>query len=117
MKLSTFVTAIALAFASTSSAQTACDSVASAIPTCGQSCLLSAGSAIGCGTGDYGCQCTSSSALQNSALGCVVGACGIATALQVQASASAVCACIATATPDQVVARATPAPGARRYRY
>lgn len=35
MKLSTFVTAIALAFASTSSAQTACDSVASAIPTCG----------------------------------------------------------------------------------
>ncbi|KAF2195539.1 hypothetical protein K469DRAFT_14501 [Zopfia rhizophila CBS 207.26] len=99
MKFSSVVAAFAFAFVSSVSAQTACDSVASAIPTCGQSCLLSAGSAIGCGTGDYSCQCASSSALQASAQNCVISACGVQTALSVQASASAVCACVATATP------------------
>jgi hypothetical protein len=111
------------------SAQTSCDPVASAIPTCGVSfpfllfhaqsyihlppfsrqdnsqsshliisrqvpCIASAASAAGCGTGDYVCRCSSAEVIQNSALGCVVGNCGIATALQVQASASAVCACV-----------------------
>ncbi|KAF2821637.1 hypothetical protein CC86DRAFT_386036 [Ophiobolus disseminans] len=91
-----------LATAATVSAQTACDPVASAIPTCGVPCISSAAAGVGCTNADYGCRCTNAAAIQNAALGCVVGNCGIATALQVQASASAVCACVATAVPTPV---------------
>lgn len=83
-----------LLLVSSVSAQTRCDPVASAIPTCGVPCIASAADGAGCGTGDYACRCTNADAIQNAALGCVVGNCGIATALQVQASASAVCACV-----------------------
>ncbi|EUC26771.1 hypothetical protein COCCADRAFT_113436 [Bipolaris zeicola 26-R-13] len=85
---------IFLFLATSISAQTRCDPVASAIPTCGVPCIQSAASSVGCGGTDYSCRCTNSAAIQNGALGCVVGNCGIATALQVQASASAVCACV-----------------------
>ncbi|OCK80114.1 hypothetical protein K432DRAFT_248626, partial [Lepidopterella palustris CBS 459.81] len=65
--------------------------VAAAIPACGQSCIISAGSAIGCAATDYACQCTSSSALQNSAQNCVISSCGVSTAISVQAAAGSVC--------------------------
>ena len=68
------------------------------LTTAQRSCVLAAGSAIGCSSTDYACQCSKSSALGQNALGCVLGACGIPTALAVRASASAVCACVATAT-------------------
>lgn len=101
--MKTFVfTATALVFASSVSAQTACDPVASAIPTCGVPCISSAAVAAGCGSNDYRCRCSSSSVIQASALNCVVGNCGIATALQVQAGAASVCACVATATGNLV---------------
>ncbi|KAF1354161.1 hypothetical protein EJ07DRAFT_158774 [Lizonia empirigonia] len=102
MKTSTILATIALLFASSVTAQTACDSVASAIPTCGIPCISSAASVVGCGTGDYRCRCSSSSAIQASAQGCVISNCGIATALQVQASGQAVCSCVATATGNLV---------------
>ncbi|KAJ4992830.1 hypothetical protein SVAN01_01534 [Stagonosporopsis vannaccii] len=102
MKAFTTFTAVALAFASSVAAQTACDPVASAIPTCGVPCISSAASAAGCGSGDYRCRCSSSSVIQASAQGCVISNCGIATALQVQASGQAVCACVATATGNLV---------------
>ncbi|KAL6711697.1 hypothetical protein ACN47E_004631 [Coniothyrium glycines] len=95
----TFIAALTALFTSSALAQTACDPVASAVPTCGVPCIQSAASAVGCTGTDYACRCNNADAVQSSALGCVVGACGIATALQVQASASAVCACVATAVP------------------
>jgi hypothetical protein len=65
-------------------------------------CISSAAVAAGCGSNDYRCRCSSSSVIQASALNCVVGNCGIATALQVQAGAASVCACVATATGNLV---------------
>lgn len=79
----------------------------SAIPTCGVShsskaavfqvltvfwkapCITSAASAVGCS--NIACQCASSSAIQASAINCVLDNCGFLEALQVQASAAAVC--------------------------
>ncbi|KAH8895942.1 hypothetical protein GQ53DRAFT_819900 [Thozetella sp. PMI_491] len=84
----------ALLSATVAVAQTDCTAT-SAIPTCGVPCITSAASAIGCGTTDYACQCTSSAALQASALNCVVSNCGLITAIQVQSAASAICtACV-----------------------
>ncbi|KAL2217469.1 hypothetical protein M432DRAFT_438768 [Thermoascus aurantiacus ATCC 26904] len=98
--------------AALASAQSQCDPVASAIPSCGTSCITSAASAVGCAYTDYACQCSSSqsAAIQSRALNCVVGACGINTALQVQASAEAVCACVTSvgANSPSTTAIATP---------
>jgi len=99
MKFFAIIAALGLALVSSVAAQTQCASVAANIPACGQSCIVSAGSAIGCGTNDYSCQCASSSALQASAQDCVISGCGVASALDVVTSAGAVCACVATATP------------------
>lgn len=52
-------------------------------------CITSAAAAAGCT--DIACQCASSEVIQASALGCVVGNCGIPVALSVQAAAAAVC--------------------------
>ncbi|KAJ4267120.1 hypothetical protein NW762_003218 [Fusarium torreyae] len=79
---------IGTAFALPQAAPTDCPET-SAIPTCGAPCITSAASAVGCS--DIACQCTSSDAIQSSALGCVVGNCGIDLALSVQAAAAAVC--------------------------
>ncbi|CAO2652294.1 Nn.00g005770.m01.CDS01 [Neocucurbitaria sp. VM-36] len=98
MKSSTIFAILSTLCTSSVLAQTACDAAASAIPTCGVPCISSAASAAGCTTGDYACRCSNSGPIQTSAQACVIGNCGIATALQVQASASAVCACVATAT-------------------
>ncbi|ROV90984.1 hypothetical protein VSDG_07681 [Cytospora chrysosperma] len=74
--------------------QTDCTATA-AIPSCGVPCITSAASAIGCGTVDYACQCTSSAELQSSAQACVLSACGLATGLQVVTAAEAICtACL-----------------------
>ncbi|KAJ4330087.1 hypothetical protein N0V87_010318 [Didymella glomerata] len=108
MKTATLLSSISLLFAAAVTAQTACDPVASAIPTCGVPCITSAASAAGCTGGDYRCRCSSSSVIQASAQNCVISNCGIATALQVQAGAASVCACVATA-PAAVAARATAA--------
>ncbi|KAF2205235.1 hypothetical protein GQ43DRAFT_51998 [Delitschia confertaspora ATCC 74209] len=117
MKTFNILAAITLGLISTAAAQTQCDSVASAVPSCGQECLLSAGSAIGCSTGDYRCQCSSSDALVSTALGCVLNACGFESALAVQTSASAICDCVATATGVAPVVKKTAAPGARARRW
>ncbi|KAH7233391.1 hypothetical protein BKA59DRAFT_517820 [Fusarium tricinctum] len=61
----------------------------SAIPACGAPCITSAAAAVGCS--DVACQCASSDAVQASALNCVVGNCGIETALKVRDAAAAVC--------------------------
>ncbi|CEI62161.1 hypothetical protein FVEN_g10336 [Fusarium venenatum] len=76
------------AFAMPQAAPTDCPET-SAIPTCGAPCITSAASAAGCS--DIACQCASSEVIQASALGCVVGNCGIPLALSVQAAAAAVC--------------------------
>ncbi|KAM0544986.1 hypothetical protein ACHAPJ_011567 [Fusarium lateritium] len=78
----------ATTFALPQAAPTDCPET-SAIPTCGAPCITSAASAVGCS--DIACQCLSSDAIQASALNCVVGNCGIETALSVQAAAAAVC--------------------------
>ena len=60
-------------------------------------CLNSAASGVGCATADFACQCSSSAsaAIVTAALGCVVSACGFATALEVSSSAAAICtACV-----------------------
>ncbi|OCL10732.1 hypothetical protein AOQ84DRAFT_247092, partial [Glonium stellatum] len=87
----------AIAFAPTILAQSQCISVAEAVPSCAQPCLASAGSAVGCvAATDYTCKCTSSAAIRSVAQGCVLSACGTATAPSVQASLSAVCECVGT---------------------
>ncbi|KAH7112584.1 hypothetical protein B0J11DRAFT_446746 [Dendryphion nanum] len=98
MKTSTIITTMVFALSSSVFAQTACNSAAAAIPTCGVGCIQSAASVVGCDSTNYRCRCSSSSAIQASAQGCVLNSCGLATALAVQASANAVCACVATAT-------------------
>ena len=62
-------------------------------------CIQSAAADAGCTGSDYACRCTNSDAIQSGAQNCVISACGIPTALEVQASASAVCSCVATAVP------------------
>ncbi|KAF2008772.1 hypothetical protein BU24DRAFT_456035 [Aaosphaeria arxii CBS 175.79] len=115
MKTFSILATLAFALTSSVSAQTACDSAASAIPTCGVPCIQSAASGAGCDSTNYRCRCSSSSVIQASAQACVISNCGIATALQVQASAAAVCSCVATATGNLAIrhARPTAAPGAK----
>ncbi|KPM40557.1 hypothetical protein AK830_g5975 [Neonectria ditissima] len=86
----TFIVAAisSIAFALPQAEPTDCPET-SAIPTCGAPCISSAAAAAGCS--DIPCQCTSSDVIQASALDCVIGNCGIATALSVQAAAAAVC--------------------------
>ncbi|KAH7371582.1 hypothetical protein BKA66DRAFT_572815 [Pyrenochaeta sp. MPI-SDFR-AT-0127] len=99
MQFSTVFTIIAALCVSSVSAQTACNAAASAVPTCGVPCIQSAASVAGCtATADYRCRCSNSAAIATAAQACVIGNCGLVTAIQVQASASAVCACVATAT-------------------
>ncbi|KAK4152190.1 hypothetical protein C8A00DRAFT_44734 [Chaetomidium leptoderma] len=69
-----------------------------AIPTCATSCIVSAASAVGCGGSDFDCRCSSSAAIQASAVGCVVGACGIDEALKVVDAVGTLCSCV-TASP------------------
>ncbi|CAG8981502.1 hypothetical protein HYALB_00003074 [Hymenoscyphus albidus] len=77
-------------------AQDVCESKVSKFPECASSCILSAGSAVGCQRSDLGCQCSSSanSAMVNSAIGCVLEACGTQTAIQVSLTALDVCSCV-----------------------
>ncbi|KAF4618392.1 hypothetical protein G7Y89_g14911 [Cudoniella acicularis] len=135
MKLVT--SSLILVLAGVVAAQSACSSVAAAIPSCGvrpplssfplsqrnsqentltlqptkTSCIISAGSAVSCSQTDYACQCSSSqsAAIQSSALNCVISACGIQTALLVQSSAQAVCSCVSAhpATHGNLIVRAT----------
>ncbi|KAF1835540.1 hypothetical protein BDW02DRAFT_597168 [Decorospora gaudefroyi] len=93
------ILALFLAVASCVSAQAGCDPVASAIPDCGVPCIEDAAAGFGCTGSDYACRCDNSAAIENAALGCVLGECGLGTALEVRASASAVCDCVATAVP------------------
>jgi hypothetical protein len=74
-----------------------CAEFVSAVPACSTGCIESAASEVGCVHGDYGCNCASSAAIQNSALGCVVGGCG-ADALAVLGAVGSMCACV-TASP------------------
>lgn len=104
MKASTLLSSLlAAALAPVVSAQAGCVSSAqSLVPSCGQSCLLSAKSALGCTVEtDYACGCSQSSALQNNAAltQCVLSACNnnIETALQVSSGAQQICSCVATA--------------------
>ncbi|KAF2649971.1 hypothetical protein K491DRAFT_721160 [Lophiostoma macrostomum CBS 122681] len=106
-----FISTLALAFVTSVSAQSACDSAASAVPTCGVPCIQSAASAVGCDNTNYSCRCSNAAPIQSSAQACVISNCGLATALQVQASASAVCACVATATGAAAKPKRTAAPG------
>ncbi|RMZ72364.1 CFEM domain-containing [Pyrenophora seminiperda CCB06] len=94
MHYPTTTLSLLLLLTSTISAQTRCDPVASAIPTCGLPCIASAASSVGCGGVDYACRCSNAEAIHNGAMNCVIGNCGIEWALQVQSSASAVCACV-----------------------
>lgn len=86
-------------------AQAGCVSSAqSLVPSCAQSCLLSAKSAIGCTVEtDFACACSSSSALQNNQAltACVLSACNnnVQTALAASSGAEQICSCVATAAP------------------
>ncbi|KAK3291063.1 uncharacterized protein B0H64DRAFT_51298 [Chaetomium fimeti] len=71
----------------------------SAVPACATSCIVSAASAVGCSdNNDYPCRCASSAAIQQSAVGCVLGACALDEALRVVDAVGALCACV-TASP------------------
>ncbi|PQE05091.1 Extracellular membrane CFEM domain protein [Rutstroemia sp. NJR-2017a BVV2] len=79
------------------SAQSACSAAVSAVPACGTSCISSAASAAGCAPTNYACECAPATftSIQNAAVLCVLGACGLTTATQVLSSVSAVCtACV-----------------------
>jgi len=96
MKFSTSI--IAFGLAAWAQAQTACDSLTSAIPTCGVPCISSAASLVGCALTDYACQCSSSqyAAIQSAAQGCVLSSCS-AQAASVLIAANAICSCASSA--------------------
>ncbi|CAK7212757.1 hypothetical protein SCUCBS95973_001571 [Sporothrix curviconia] len=84
-----------------------CTAAIAAVPSCATDCILSAAvTNAGCTDGDYACQCSASAAIQNAALGCVVGDCGIATGLLVLSSVASVCDCV-TSTGCAAAATAT----------
>ncbi|KAL2012284.1 hypothetical protein VTN00DRAFT_5002 [Thermoascus crustaceus] len=97
---------LALGMVALAGAQSQCASVASAIPSCGVSALLSpisysietTASVVGCVYTDFACQCSSSQsvAIQSRARDCIVRACGIINGLQVESSANAVCSCVSS---------------------
>ncbi|KAK3386761.1 hypothetical protein B0H63DRAFT_447670 [Podospora didyma] len=80
-------------------------SVASAMPSCGVPCIMSAAISIGCTTPmDFACQCSHAAAMQAAVMPCVASACG-AQAPVVGSVANAICtACVSS------VALPTPTP-------
>ncbi|KAE9368382.1 hypothetical protein N431DRAFT_346710 [Stipitochalara longipes BDJ] len=96
MKFSTSLVVASLA--AWAQAQTACNSLTSAIPTCGVPCISSAASLVGCAITDYACQCSSSqyTAIQSAAQGCVLSSCQ-ASAASVLLAANAICSCASSA--------------------
>ncbi|KAF2674736.1 hypothetical protein BT63DRAFT_408895 [Microthyrium microscopicum] len=89
-------------FASTTLAQTQCDYLVSAIPVCAVSCVSAAATSV-CGTNgprNYSCQCASSTALQNSAIGCILHDCTPADADQADKAGSAICSCVSSVGPQ-----------------
>ncbi|TPX06829.1 uncharacterized protein E0L32_002325 [Thyridium curvatum] len=90
MQLTTFVVAAlaGIAFAVPQAQVTDCPAT-SAIPSCGMPCISSAASAAGCS--DMNCRCSKSAVIQASALNCVLGNCGLETALKVRSAAAAAC--------------------------
>ncbi|KAF8860041.1 hypothetical protein BDZ45DRAFT_741643 [Acephala macrosclerotiorum] len=90
------------------SAQSVCNSLVSAVPSCGIPCIYSAGSSVGCASTDYSCLCASAlqaSTIKSDAEKCVIGSCG-STALDVLTAAQAVCSCV-TATPVSATSTAS----------
>ncbi|KAH8821919.1 hypothetical protein F5884DRAFT_106247 [Xylogone sp. PMI_703] len=92
------------------SAQTVCNSLASAIPSCGLDCISSAGSAAGCTKGDYLCECNNGQAttVQTAVQQCILSACDLQAALAVGSLADAVCSCATIAAREQA---STTSPG------
>ncbi|ESZ94185.1 hypothetical protein SBOR_5463 [Sclerotinia borealis F-4128] len=80
--------AIGLGAASVVSAQAACTSAVSAVPTCGVSCINSAVAAHCTGTNNYACECAPATftSIENAAANCVIGACGLITATAIAAA-------------------------------
>ena len=74
-----------------------CADQVSAVPACATGCIESAASGIGCVYGDYGCQCSQSDAIQETAILCVVNACGLDSPAVIDAVGN-LCACV-TASP------------------
>ncbi|CAK7206492.1 hypothetical protein SEUCBS139899_009288 [Sporothrix eucalyptigena] len=75
----------------------ACTAAIAAVPSCATDCILSAAvTNAGCTDGDYACQCSQSAAIENAALACVVGDCGVATGLLVLSSVASVCDCVSS---------------------
>ncbi|KAH6606948.1 cell wall manno [Trichoderma cornu-damae] len=61
-----------------------CQPSADAVLDCAKPCIESAAvTQAACATGDYQCQCGRSDTIQNAAINCVVGACGLGSALGV----------------------------------
>lgn len=78
-----------------------CGAEISAVPSCGVSCIASAAGAVGCEDSDYECRCSSSAVIQQSAINCVLGACGVEQGLAVADAVQAVCGCVsASPTSD-----------------
>ncbi|PMD18394.1 hypothetical protein NA56DRAFT_661335 [Hyaloscypha hepaticicola] len=96
MKFSTSIVVSSLA--ALAQAQTACNSLTAAIPSCGVPCISSAVSLVGCAITDFACQCSSSqyAAINSAAQGCVLSNCQ-ATAVSVLAAANAICTCASSA--------------------
>ncbi|KAL2256284.1 hypothetical protein VTK26DRAFT_1895 [Humicola hyalothermophila] len=77
--------------AATPAPQALCPLTAS-VPPCGVGCLASAANVAGCSDLlDFACQCQSSARIYSLASGCVVAACGPATASVVSSVGSAIC--------------------------
>ncbi|KAF7865518.1 hypothetical protein EAF04_006492 [Stromatinia cepivora] len=86
--------AIGLGAVSIVSAQSAaCTSAVAAVPACGVTCINSAVEKHCTSIDDYACECASAtfSSIKSDASGCVINACGLATALQVLDDVTAVC--------------------------
>lgn len=96
MKLSTAVLGGFLSLASQFHAVVAADCVSVAlkeIPSCAQSCFISAAPTIGCGGLDFACQCQQQPALMAAIEGCVASQCPSSSFQAVIDGGETVCAC------------------------
>lgn len=84
-----------------------CSDAVAAVPTCAAPCLDGAASVVSCATTDYSCLCSASDGVQSAAQSCVLGNCGLITAIAVASSVQAVCSCV-TAHPTTSCPPASP---------
>ncbi|KAK4214610.1 hypothetical protein QBC37DRAFT_387020 [Rhypophila decipiens] len=87
-----------------------CQSLVDAVHECAIPCIAEGAASVGCDSDDFTCRCDNAAAISEAATTCVLGACGIATGLEVRQQTADLCTCVAANPPPSGDAPETPAP-------